>query len=59
MKYKVTLEVEVTGDADFDDVEEMLQFELRYNGQASMNNPFYQEDSDCDWEVTDFFMREL
>ncbi|MBQ9077084.1 MAG: hypothetical protein IJY31_04495 [Muribaculaceae bacterium] len=55
MRVKVELEIEVTGDA----TEEFLQFELHYNGQCSGNNPFFDEDSESDYSVEQFYIEEI
>lgn len=59
MRVKVELEIEVTGDATIEEVEEFLQFELHYNSQCSGNNPFFDDDSESDYSVERFSIEEL
>lgn len=59
MRVKVELEIEVTGDATIEEVEEFLQFELHYNGQCSGNNPFFDDDSESDYSVEQFYIEEI
>lgn len=59
MTVKVELEIDITGDAPIDEVEEFLQFTLHYNGQCPADNPFFNEEKDCDYAVKKFSIEEL
>lgn len=50
-KYKVTLEVDVVGDATSGEVKNVLGFKLGALAFCRMPNPFFAEDSDCDYSV--------
>jgi len=58
MRVKVELEIEITGDATLEEVEECLQFELGYNGSCSGDNPFLT-DKACDYSVEEFYLDEI
>lgn len=57
MRVRVELEIEITGDATIEEVEEYLQFELGYNGSCSGDNPFFDEG--CDYSVEYFYLDEI
>lgn len=59
MRVKVELEIEVTGNANIDEIRDFLAFELHYSGQCSADNPFFDEDCECDYEVETFEMEEI
>ena len=59
MKVRLSLEIEVNGDATFDEVEEYLKFETCFYGCCSANNPFLDEDSGCDCVIEKFEIEEL
>lgn len=59
MRVKVELEIEVTGNANIDEIRDFLAFELHYSGQCSADNPFFYEDNECDYSVENFEMEEL
>lgn len=59
MRVKVELEIEVTGDATFEEVEEYLQFEFHCSGCCSSDNPFFDEDGGSDYSVERFSIEEL
>lgn len=52
MKVKVEIEIEVSGDATFDEVEEFLEY-------CCAKNPFLDEDSDLDCVIEKFEIEEL
>ena len=58
-KYKVTLEVDVVGDATSGEVKNVLCFKLGALAFCRMPNPFFAEDSDCDYSVKNFDIVEL
>lgn len=59
MRVKVELEIEVTGNANIDEIRDFLAFELHYSGQCSADNPLFDEDNECDYSVENFEMEEL
>ena len=59
MRVKVELEIEITGNATADEVREFLAFELHQSGSCAADNPFFNEDSDCDYSVETFEMEEI
>lgn len=59
MRVKVELEIEITGEATTDEVREFLAFELHQSGICDATNPFFDEDSDCDYSVETFEMEEI
>lgn len=59
MRVKVELEIEITGNATTDEVREFLAFELHQSGSCTADNPFFDEDSDCDYSVETFEMEEI
>lgn len=52
MKVRLSLEIEVNGDATFDEVEEFLMY-------CCAKNPFIDEDSDLDCVIEKFEIEEL
>lgn len=58
-KYKVIIEVTVDGDATIDEVKDVLAFDFGYSGFCPMPNPFFAEDSGCDYTVENFHIEEL
>ena len=59
MRVKVELEIEITGNANIDEIRDFLAFELHYSGQCSADNPFFDEDNECNYSVENFEMEEL
>lgn len=59
MRVKVELEIEVTGNANIDEIRDFLAFELHYSGQCSADNPFFDEDNECNYSVENFEIEEL
>ena len=59
MKVRVELEIEVIGNATFDEVEEYLKFGTCFYGWCSNDNPFLDEDSGCDCVIEKFEIEEL
>ena len=59
MKVRVTLDIEVNGDATFDEVEEFMKYKMRFYGFCSYNNPFLYKDSGCDYVIEKFEVEEL
>lgn len=59
MKVKVEIEIEVKGDATFDEVEEFMEYEMHLSRYCSVNNPFIDEDVDCDYVIEKFEVEEL
>ena len=59
MRVKVELEIEVTGNANIDEIRDFLAYELHYSGQCSADTPFFDEDCECDDSVEDFEIEEL
>ena len=58
-KYKVTLEVDVVGDATFVEVKDVLGFNLGALAFCRMPNPFFAEKSNCNYSVKNLDIVEL
>ena len=58
-KIRIELEIEVKGDATFDEVDEFMEYEMHLSGYCSANNPFLDEDGDCDYVIEKFEIEEL
>lgn len=54
MKIRIELEVETTGDFSFEEAKDFFRYEFAgYSLSDWENNPFVNEDSDAEYEVTD------
>ena len=58
-KIRIELEIEVKGDATFDEVEEFMEYEMHLSGYCSANNPFIDADGYCDDVIEKFEIEEL
>ena len=58
-KIRIELEIEVKGDATFDEVKEFMEYEMHLSWYCSVNNPFIDEDGDCDYVIEKFEIEEL
>ena len=54
MRVKVELEIEITGNANEDEIREFLAYELHYSGFCNLKNPFFDDDAGCEYEVEHF-----
>lgn len=59
MRVKVELEIEVIGNVTADEVRDFLAFEFHQSGSCPADNPFFDEDCGCDYEVETFEMEEI
>lgn len=60
MKTKIELEVEITGDCSFEEVQDFFRYEFAgYSLSDWENNPFVNEDSDIDYNVTNIEIEEV
>lgn len=54
MKIRIELEVEINGDFSFEEAKDFFRYEFAgYSLSGWKNNPFVNEDSDVEYEVTD------
>ena len=58
MKLKIELEIEVTGDCSFEEAQDFFRYEFA-GYSLSVNNPFVNEDSDTEYDVTNIEIEEL
>lgn len=60
MKLKIELEVEITGDCSFKEAQDFFRYEFAgYSLSDWENNPFVNEDSDTEYDVTNIEIEEL
>lgn len=60
MKLRIELEVEITGDCSFEEAQDFFRYELAgYSLSDWENNPFIDEDSDTEYDVTNIKIEEV
>lgn len=60
MKLKIELEIEVTGECSFEEAQDFFRYEFAgYSLSDWENNPFVNEDSDTEYDVTSIEIEEV
>ena len=60
MKIRIELEVEITGNCSFEEAQDFFRYEFAgYSLSDWKNNPFVNEYSDTEYEVTDIEIEEI
>ena len=60
MRVKVELEIEVTGDCSFEEAQDFFRYEFAgYSLPDWENNPFVNEDSETEYNVTNIEIEEV
>ena len=60
MKLKIELEVEITGDCSFEEAQDFFRYEFAGGSLSDWeNNPFVNEDSETEYNVTNIEIEEV
>lgn len=60
MRVKVELEIEVTGDCSFEEAQDFFRYEFAgYSLSDWENNPFVNEESNTEYDVTNIEIEEV
>ena len=60
MKLKIELDIEITGICSFEEAQDFFRYEFAgYSLSDWVNNPFVNEDSDTEYDVTSIEIEEV